>query len=251
MLKVSIITVCFNCENTIESTIISVLNQNYKNIEYIVIDGLSTDGTTKILNKYKDKIQIIISEKDKGIYNAINKGIKLATGDVISLIHGNDTFSGNKVINDVVEQFQNDNKLDVLIGDVAFKKNLNDTKIVRYYPSKDFKTWMLRIGYSPPHLSSFFSKRAIDLVGFYGENFLIAGDFDYFVRCFLVNKLKFKKINNCMIYMSTGGKSGKNYKSYFLSSKEINHSLKKNGIYSNIFFTYLRFPLKLIQIFYK
>ena len=110
---------------------------------------------------------------------------------------------------------------------------------------------MLRIGYSPPHLSSFFSRRAIDFVGLYEENFVIAGDFDYFVRSFLVKKLKFKKINYCMVYMSTGGASGKNFKSYFLSSKEINYSLKKNGIYSNIFLTYLRFPLKLLQIFYR
>ena len=251
MLKVSIVTVCFNCENTIESTIISVLNQNYKNIEYIIIDGSSTDNTTKIINKYKDKIKVVISEKDNGIYNAINKGIKLATGDIISLIHGNDIFANYEVVREAVEHYKNEKKMDILIGDVAFKKNLSDKRIVRYYPSKTFKTWMLRIGYSPPHLSSFFSRRAIDFVGSYEENFVIAGDFDYFVRCFLVKKLKFKKINYCMVYMSTGGTSGKNFKSYFLSSKEINYSLKKNGIYSNIFLTYLRFPLKLLQIFYR
>ncbi len=98
MLKVSIITVCFNCENTIEKTLNSVLNQNYKNIEYIIIDGSSTDNTTKIINKYKDKIKVMISEKDNGIYNAINKGIKLATGDIISLIHVNDIFTNYGVV---------------------------------------------------------------------------------------------------------------------------------------------------------
>ena len=122
MLKVSIITVCFNCENTIERTLNSVLNQSYKNIEYIIIDGSSTDNTTKIINKYKDKIKVIISEKDNGIYNAINKGIKLATGDIISLIHGNDIFTNYEVVREAVEHFKNDEKMDILIGDVAFKK---------------------------------------------------------------------------------------------------------------------------------
>ena len=105
MLKVSIITVCYNCNNTIENTLKSVFKQKYENIEYIVIDGLSNDGTIEIINKYKSKIDKIVSEKDTGIYNAINKGIKLASGDIISLLHSDDVYTSDKIINEVVFQF--------------------------------------------------------------------------------------------------------------------------------------------------
>ena len=107
---------------------------------------------------------------------------------------------------------------------------------------------MLRIGYSPPHLSSFFKLKKIKEIGFYNPNYKIAGDFDFFVKSFLVNNLKFKIINECLIYMSVGGLSGQNIRSYYTSSKEINQSLKSNGYFSNILITFIRFPLKLIQL---
>ena len=110
---------------------------------------------------------------------------------------------------------------------------------------------MLKIGYSPPHLSTFIRSRVFRQVGLYQTNFKIAGDFDYFVRCFLKHKLKFNYLNECLIFMSTGGTSGKNILSYLTSSKEINQSLNSNNIYSNIFLTFLRFPVKLIQFILK
>lgn len=251
MLKVSIITVCYNCIDTIENTLKSVFNQRYENIEYIVIDGLSDDGTIQIINKYKSKIDKIISEKDTGIYNAINKGIKLASGDIISLIHSDDIFTSDDIIEEVVNQFKKKKTLDLLIADTAYKKNINDSKIIRYYPANNFFPWMLRIGYSPPHVSSFFSNKAIKLIGLYSEDYKIAGDFEYFLRFFLKNNLTYKKINHCYIFMTSGGKSGKNFKSYITSSIEINNALKKNNFYSNIFLTFLRFPFKLLQIKFK
>tara|TARA_X000000950_G_scaffold247616_1_gene306025 strand:- start:9638 stop:10393 length:756 start_codon:yes stop_codon:yes gene_type:complete len=251
MLKVSIITVCYNCNNTIENTLKSVFKQKYENIEYIVIDGLSNDGTIEIINKYKSKIDKIVSEKDTGIYNAINKGIKLASGDIISLLHSDDVYTSDKIINEVVFQFNKKPTLDLLIADTAYKNNINDTKIIRYYPSSNFFPWMLRIGYSPPHVSSFFSSKGQKLVGLYNEDYKIAGDFEYFVRCFLKINLTYKKINSCYIYMTSGGKSGKNLKSYIISSLEINNALKKNNFYSNIFLTLIRIPFKLLQIKFK
>lgn len=250
-MKVTIITICYNCEQTIERTIKSVLSQNYSQIEYIVIDGESTDKTLDIIKSYSNKISKIISEKDDGIYNAINKGLKIATGDIISLLHGNDVFAHERVINDVVNYFIEYHKVDLLITDVAFKKNFLADDTVRYYPSKLFKPWFLRFGYSPPHLSTFFSRKVINVVGLYDENFMIAGDFEYFVRCILINNLNFKLINRCYIFMSTGGLSNKSLKSYYISSKEINYALKKNNFYSNILITFLRFPLKFIQYIFK
>ena len=170
-MKISVITVCFNCERTIENTIKSVINQDYKDVEYILIDGASTDDTLKIINKYDYKISKIISEKDVGIYDAINKGINIASGEIISLLHGNDIFFNNQVLSRAVGFFLKNKDLDVLLADVAFKRDLKDMKFSRYYPSKYFKPWMLRIGYSPPHLSSFFTKKAISINGLYDNKF--------------------------------------------------------------------------------
>jgi glycosyltransferase involved in cell wall biosynthesis len=246
-MKISIITVCFNSEKTLEKTINSVLSQNYKNIEYIIIDGGSEDSSLKIIDKYKDNITTIISEKDNGIYDGINKGIQRATGDVISLIHSNDMFVDENVISKIVNFFKSNSNFDIILADLAFKKKLEDKKITRYYSAKNFRPWMLRIGYSPPHLSAFFKTDIFKKVGLYKANFRIAGDFDFFVKCFLKHKIKFNYLEECLIFMSTGGKSGKNFLSYLISSKEINQSLKSNNIYSNIFITFLRFPFKLIQ----
>ena len=246
-MKISIITVCYNSEKTLERTINSVVSQDYKNIEYIVVDGGSKDNTLNIIDKYKECITTIISEKDNGIYDGINKGIQKATGDVISLIHSNDMFVDENVISKIVNFFKTNPNFDIILADLAFKKKLEDKKITRYYRAKNFRSWMLRIGYSPPHLSAFFKTDVFKKVGLYKANFRIAGDFDFFVKCFLKHKLKFNYLEECLIFMSTGGKSGKNFLSYLISSKEINQSLKSNNIYSNIFITFLRFPFKLIQ----
>lgn len=246
-MKISIITTCYNCKATIEKTINSVLSQDYLDIEYIIIDGGSKDGTLEIINKYKDKISRIVSEKDNGIYDGINKGMKISTGNIISLIHGNDIFKDNKIISKVVNFLKKNPSTEILLSDLAFKKNLSCDNITRYYSAKNFKSWMLRIGFSPPHLSAFFKRSVINRVGYYNANFKIAGDFDYFVRCFLKFKLNFKYYEECLIFMSTGGKSGKNLNSYLVSSREINYSLKSNNFYSNIFLTFLRFPIKIFQ----
>ncbi len=250
-MKVSVITVCLNCETTIEKTINSVISQNYNNLEYIIIDGGSEDNTLKIINKYKDRITKIVSEKDNGIYDGINKGIKFSSGDIISLLHGNDIFANSNAISKVANCFKENNEAEIILSDSAFKKSLNSKSITRYYSAKNFRPWMLRIGYSPPHLSTFFKTSTVKKVGFYIDKFKIAGDFDYFVKCFLIHKIKFKYLNECLIFMSSGGVSGKNLYSYMTSSKEINYSLKSNMFYSNILIVILRFPIKAIQFFNK
>ena len=219
-MKISVITVCFNSENTIERTIESVLAQKYKNFEYIIVDGGSSDGTINIINRYKDFLKAIVSEKDEGIYDAINKGIKIAEGDIISIIHSDDAFFNINVFDNVVSNFQNNLNLDCLIGTTIINK-YNSKKIHRKYNPKIFRNWMLYFGFSPPHPSTFIKKNIYDKHGMYKTNYEIAGDFEFYLRVILKNKISYKTLVEKYIIMKTGGKSSKSIKSNIISTKEI------------------------------
>ena len=245
-MKVSIITVCLNSQKTIEKTIKSVISQQYKNYEYIIIDGGSTDNTIKIINKYKKFISIFKSEKDNGIYDAINKGIKESTGSVVSILHSDDIFFDNQTIQKVMYYFNSKSKIDFLIGNTIITKN-DPKKILRNYNANFFKRWMLYLGYSPPHPSTFMRNKIYKKYGLYNIKYRIAGDFEFFVRIILKKKILFKTVNENFVLMKSGGRSSETLKSNFISSKEIIKSFEDNNLYTNWFLIILRFPLKLIQ----
>ena len=171
-MKVSIITVCYNSEKTIERTIRSVLSQNYKNYEYIVIDGNSTDNTLKIINKYRKKIDIFKSEKDRGIYDAINKGIKHSSGSIISILHSDDVFYDKLTIKNVVSNFKSNQKIDCLIGNTVIVKK-NSKKKLRNYKANFFRNWMLYFGFSPHTHQLFLSIKYIKNMVYIIENILL------------------------------------------------------------------------------
>lgn len=247
-MKITVITVCLNSEKTIERTINSILNQKYKNIEFIVIDGKSTDDTINIVNKYKSKIHKIISEKDDGIYDAINKGIKICSGDVISILHSDDSFINEDVLSNVVKHFANEKKIECLIGNTIITKN---NKILRKYSSKIFKPWMIYFGFSPPHPSSFFKKKIYEKYGLFKTKYNIAGDFEFFLRTLLLRKVLFKTVSENYVNMLSGGKSTYSVKSNLVSSIELLNAFKENNIYNNYFFISLRFPIKLMQYIFR
>lgn len=193
-MKVSIITVVYNRADVIRDTIESVLSQTYKNIEYIIIDGASTDGTMDVVNEYKDKISKIISEPDRGLYDAINKGIKEATGDVIGLIHSDDFYLDNLVIQRVVDTFKKENK-HMLFADLLYIKGDNKDKVLRYYSAKNFTVKKLKYGFVPPHPTLFVKKEVYEKYGLYKIDYKIAADYEMFVRLLLVNKLSFSYIH--------------------------------------------------------
>lgn len=246
-MKITVITICKNSEETIERTINSVINQNYQDLEYIIIDGGSTDATLSIINKFKKKINYVISEADKGIYDAINKGISLSSGDLISILHSNDVFFDCQVLNNVSKYFNLNKNFSILLGSLIYKKNFDKKSVSRYYSARFFKPWMLRFGVSPPHTSSFIKRKIYQKFGAYDSSYLIAGDFEIFTRYLLKNNLPYKISQECFVVMQPGGLSNKNIKSFYISTIEILKSLKINNIYSNFFFVLLRFPIKIIQ----
>lgn len=246
-MKITVITVCKNSEKTIERTINSVIKQKYQDLEYIIVDGGSEDSTLSIINKFREKINYVITEPDKGIYDAINKGIFLSSGDLISILHSNDIFFNDEVLNNVSRYFNDNKNFSILLGSLSYKKNFDKKLVKRYYSSRFFKPWMLRFGVSPPHPSSFIKREIYKKFEAYDSSFIIAGDFEIFARYLLKNNLSYKIAKECFVVMQPGGVSGRGIKSFYISTFEILKALKKNKIYSNVFFVLLRFPIKIIQ----
>lgn len=201
--KVTIITVCFNRVKTIGAAIESVLLQDYPDIEYLIIDGNSTDGTVEVINKYKDRVTKTISEPDHGMYEAINKGIRMATGDIIGLVHSDDMLLGNHVISDVVNQIEKTNA-DLCYGNGIF---VNDHKIVRNWISGKYHRWKVRIGWLPLHSTCYFKKDVLMKGGLYDEHYKIAADSDLLVRYLYEYNLKISYLNEYIICYRMGGLS--------------------------------------------
>ncbi len=203
-MKISVITVCLNSEKTIENTIRSVISQNYNQIEYIIIDGGSKDKTIELINKYKYSITKLVSEKDRGIYSAINKGLKLATGDIVSILHSDDFYADVNVLSKIAIQFNNNANLECFIGTTLMKRR-NNNKILRKYSPLHFKKWMMYLGISPPHPSMFVKNIVYKKYGFYKENYKIAADFEFYLRIFIKHKINYKLTDNTYVIMNYGG----------------------------------------------
>lgn len=223
-----------------------MLAQSYQNIEFIIIDAQSTDGTLAIIDKYKDKIQIIISEKDKGYYEGLNKGINLATGDIIGALNADDYFAGNKIIEKIAVVFNNNPNLESVIGDIAFADNNN--KISRYYSGANFKTSLFKWGIMPPHPSFYCKKKVFNKLGLYGTQFKLAGDFELLLRYLWKNKITFKYVPLLMVYMQKGGKSTRSICSnLFVNNPEVIYACKINGLNTNLFKISMKYLLKINQ----
>lgn len=250
-MKISIVTVCYNSEKTIRSTIESVLSQDYPNVEHIIIDGCSTDNTLSIVKEYQNNLALIISEPDLGIYDAMNKGISAATGDVVGILNSDDYYQNPMVLSIVANSFNNDESIDVVFGDVVFVRPDNFDKIVRFYNSSHFSPWKLRFGWMPPHPGTFAKRSVYEKYGDYSLNFKIAADYEIFVRWLLVHRLKYKYLNEVIVRMRTGGISTSGLRSSMILNKEIVAACKTNGIYTNILFILSKVPFKLLEIISK
>lgn len=246
-MKVSVITVCFNSATTIRDAIDSVLAQSYEHIEYIVVDGASTDETIDIVRSYEGKVDRIISEPDRGIYDAMNKGIAASTGDIIGILNSDDFFASRNVIHDVVDAFQNDDSADIVFGDVVFVSPIDLKAVTRFYSSRHFKPWKLRFGYMPPHPATFVRKNVYERFGSYSLQYQISSDYEMFIRWLAVAQLAYRRIDQVLVHMRSGGKSTSGIASSILLNREIVAACTNNGLYTNWLFLAPKIPFKLLE----
>lgn len=244
-MKISIVTVCRNSEATIRSTIESVLAQTYSDIEYIIVDGASTDNTLSIVNEYRGRIHRIISEPDNGIYDAMNKGIKISTGDYLGILNSDDFFASNEIISGLAAFLKNHPFLDASYGDVVFVEKNNIEKNIRFYSSADFSPKLLRWGIMFPHATFYVKRELFEKFGFYKLDYPVVADFELITR-FLKRGIRIGRYPHVMVKMRTGGVSNTSIWSVFRHNFDIARACRENGIYSNIFMMLPKIPSKLM-----
>jgi glycosyltransferase involved in cell wall biosynthesis len=245
-MKVSVITVCFNSEKTIEDTLKSMHSQSYHNIEYIIIDGLSKDSTNEIIQKYDDIVSIHVSEKDSGLYDAMNKGISLATGDVIGILNSDDVLADEYVIEKIVAGF-NDDTVDAVYSDLIYVSEHNLNKPTRLYSSKVFGKRMIKFGFMLPHPTFYVRKKCYEELGLYKTTYRVAADFELLAR-FMSKGIKAIRLPFISVKMREGGISSSGLLWRIHQNFEIVRACKENGFYTNIFLVMLKLPYKLLTL---
>lgn len=247
-MKVSIITVCYNSEKTIEDTLKSIKSQTYSDIEYIVVDGLSKDSTNSIIKKYNNIVSTHVSEKDKGLYDAMNKGIKLASGDLIGILNSDDILASKNTIQNIVESIAGYNGI---YGDVGFYSDDCFLNKKRHYSSKGFEKSSFSRGMMPAHPSFYAKKECYERAGFYRTDFKIASDFDMLLRIFLLSDTSFIYLEDEIVKMRLGGVSTSGLMSNYILNTEILESCWSNGIKANWFSILSKYPGKMLGYILK
>src|SRR5690554_6030141 len=246
-MKISIITATYNSEAHIADCVKSVNSQTYDNIEHIIIDGASKDNTINIIEETPNRVTKIVSEPDKGIYDTMNKGIIMATGDVVGILNSDDFFTSDDVIETVVDTFKN-NDIDALYGDVHFVNPDDLTKSVRYYSSSIFKPSLFRFGFMPAHPSFYMKRECYEKYGLYALDYKIASDYDLLIRYLYKEKINYKYLKKDFVTMRTGGVSTENFNSRVTLNREIVKACKKYGIKTNMFLLSLKYLYKVFEL---
>lgn len=218
-MKFSIITATYNSQQFIKSCIQSVLNQNYTNIELIIVDGASSDKTLQLIESFSDPRIKIYSERDNGIYFALNKGISLATGDVIGFLHSDDFFVHENVIEEIASELQNSN-IHGVYSNLKYVHHSNPKQVIRNWKSKPFKAINLKFGWMPPHPTLFLKREVYETIGPFNTNYRIAADYDWVLRAFTDSRFTIKYIDTYISDMRIGGASNGSFKSIIKKSKE-------------------------------
>ena len=246
---ISIITATFNSAKTLKDTIQSVLRQTNKDFEYLIIDGGSTDETIDIVKSYESEFSgrlKWVSEKDQGIYDAMNKGIKMASGDVVGILNSDDYFTSDDILQTVADAFKCQ-EIDAIYGDIHFIRDGNPQKCIRYYSSRMFRPFWLRFGFMPAHPSFYCKREVYERAGGYRLDYAIGSDYDMMVRLFKKYKIVSRYINKDFVTMRTGGASTRNVKSRLTLIKEDVRACRDNGVYTNELFICMKFLYKMFE----
>ena len=246
---ISIITATFNSAKTLKDTIQSVLRQTNKDFEYLIIDGGSTDETIDIVKSYESEFSgrlKWVSEKDQGIYDAMNKGIKMASGDVVGILNSDDYFTSDDILQTVADAFKCQ-EIDAIYGDIHFIRDGNPQKCIRYYSSRMFTPFWLRFGFMPAHPSFYCKREVFEKAGLYSLDYKIGADYEMMVRLFKKYGIMSQYINKDFVTMRTGGASNTNVRSRLTLIEEDVKACRENGIYTNRFFIMLKFLYKIFE----
>lgn len=248
-MKISIITVTFNSEKTLRCTIESVLNQDFNDIEYLIIDGGSKDRTLDIIKHYepifRGKLHYI-SESDKGIYDAMNKGIRMATGDVVGFLNSDDFLSTSDGLSKQMACFKEG--VDAVYGDVKYVHREDASKLVRNYSSAKFKPWKMRMGYMPAHPTFYCRKEVYQIYGAFNLNYKVAADFECLLRLLYIHQIKTVYNPLFVVFMRTGGVSCSGWVSYRQIMKDHLKAFHENGVYTNMFILSFRYFSKMMDV---
>lgn len=248
-MKISIITASYNSVKTLADTMESVLSQTYIDWEYIIVDGGSKDGTVDLIKKYEprfgDKLKWT-SEPDHGIYDAMNKGISRATGDVVGILNSDDYYTSEDVLS-VIASALSYNRLDAVYGDIHFIHDGKPNKVVRYYSSRHFRPFWLRFGFMPAHPSFYVRRSVYEKAGLYNTAYKIGSDFEMMVRLFRKQHIRYQYLAKDFVTMRTGGMSTKSLKSRRMLLAEDVRACRSNGIYTNKFIVALKYLYKVLE----
>ncbi|MCT4580754.1 MAG: glycosyltransferase [Flavobacteriales bacterium] len=246
-MKISIITISYNSEETIEDTILSVINQTYDNIEYIIIDGGSTDDTLNIINQYKSRINTIVSEPDKGIYDAMNKGVRLAKGELVGILNSDDFYANKNVIENIAKNIKD---YDSIYADLVYVDRKNTDKIIRYWKSGVYKKDAFLKGWMPPHPTFFLKKKIYDQYGTYNLSLKSAADYELMLRMLHKENVSTTYYPETITKMRVGGQSNASISNRLKANKEDRKAWEINQMDPKFYSLYLK-PLRKVSQFIR
>lgn len=246
-LKVSVITIAYNAADTLEDTLLSVIGQTYDDLEYIVIDGASDDGSFEIINKYREKIDQVVSEPDEGIYFAMNKGIKMATGDVIAILNADDTYASDVIIEKVISQLEAA-KTDSLYGDLHYVDRIRAGNVVRRWKAGKFVRSFFLKGWMVPHPTFFVKKAVYEKYGLFNTDLTTSADYEFMVRVLYKEKISTTYMPEVMVNMKRGGQSNLSLQNRIKANKEDRLAWDLNGVKPEAF-TFIKKPFRKISQF--
>jgi len=247
-MKISLVTVTFNSASTLSGTIDSVRRQDHPDVEYIIVDGASKDETLAVIKANESKIDKWISEHDKGIYDAMNKGLKMVTGDIVGIINSDDFYHSDTILSSVAKAFEDEN-VDAVFGDLVFVDPIDLKKVVRKYSSKNWHPEKFARGFMPAHPTFFVRRKYYEKYFLFKTDYKIAADYELLIRFLYVHKLRYKYLPITMVTMRRGGVSSNGIRSNIILNREIIRGCMENGIRTNVFRIYPKYFVKLFELF--